>query len=139
VFQTTVLRHAEREFHLSTSGGDLWFVSGTAEMSPQFIGTGANWHWDAVETPIGVTIWDEVRQMTATASLASIANEATAENAGWATDRAKPFHGPDGRIWLRIDLAVRDTDGHLARFAYHGVVLGVVSARVLLDDKNRVP
>jgi hypothetical protein len=143
MFSTRVLRHAEREVRLKApDGSDVMHVSGVAELTPQFIGTGAAFRRDSVELPAGLAIWDHVSQANATAALASVSNEGVADNAGWATDRTvvvPGFVGADGRLRLRVDLAVRDSDGHLARFAYTATAVGTISQRVLLDDPDLVP
>jgi hypothetical protein len=62
---------------------------------------------------------------TVVASLASIYNKNSANNAGWAVDGAHVFVGDEGEgIHVEAKIAVRDSDGYLYRLAYQVTALG---------------
>ena len=60
---------------------------------------------------------------SASGALASVRNEHTAVNAGWACDRMRASRGSNGKTHVEADLAVSDSDGYLLRIAYEVQVL----------------
>jgi hypothetical protein len=107
-----------------TGGANRLFVyTGTAVFSLK--GTGSNWLCDTLTFEVGRSFTAaQFIKAVATASLASIANTATAVNAGWAVDRVEASRaGASGKIQLKLNLAVRDSDGFLNRASYEAHVL----------------
>jgi hypothetical protein len=102
-------------------GRDLAFLTGTAGF--EFKGTGSNWRHEFgfIQTP--GPDWNGVISAAPTASLASVANENTAVNEGYAADNVNWFVF-NNRIWLQVALAVRDVDGRIHRVSYQVTVLG---------------
>jgi hypothetical protein len=100
-----------------------------------FRGVGSDFVRSSILIPTGVQIDDPTsenfRGATATASLASIANDGPANNAGWAVDSVDVpgFFPPPGELTILVHVAVRDTDGFLLRIAYHVNVLLTRSPR----------
>jgi hypothetical protein len=99
---------------------DLVFQSGYAVFNLK--GTGQTWHGDQVWI-LTDAVWTPTPAVDATASLASISNEHTAVDAGWATDALNTALY-NNRILLQVDLAIRDIDGWLHRVAYHVTAVG---------------
>jgi hypothetical protein len=104
-------------------GKDLAFLTGTAGF--EFKGTGGNWRHEfgMIKTP--APRWAAVFSAAPTASLASVANDHTAVQEGYAADNVNYFVSED-LLWLQVLLAVRDSDGHLYRVSYQVTVLGVI-------------
>lgn len=100
---------------------DLVVVTGIALLS--FNGTGGDWRRDALEFEIGPK-WVGTPQVAATAALASISNDQTAVNAGWAVDSVTHDGERDDKVYLRIGIAVRDSDGALNRVSFAATMLG---------------
>jgi hypothetical protein len=105
----------------------LAIATGVAKFA--FRGTGMDFVRSSVLIPTGVQIDDPTfqnfRGATATASLASIANDGVANNAGWAVDSVDVpgFFPPPGELTILVYIAVRDTDGFLLRVMYQANVL----------------
>ncbi len=118
-----------QEMEVIVSGpGDanrLFIYTGIAVFS--FRGTGSRWLRDTLSFQIGRTFTAaQFKKAAATASLASIANNGHAVNAGWAVDRIEARRASSGRIEVTMNLAVRDSDGFLNRVAYEVNVLAKI-------------
>ena len=97
----------------------LGILTGTAVFD--FTGQGSDWLRDALELLVGPRFPNgtRVEQLSATGALASIANDGTAVNAGWAVDEVDAaFDTTNSRIKLIARLAVRDVDGYVQRLSY---------------------
>jgi hypothetical protein len=68
-----------------------------------------------------------VEREAATVFLASISNRGTAVDAGWAVDRVTTGVDGNGHLNLQIHVAVRDSDGFIARLGYRMDVLARTS------------
>jgi len=104
-------------------GRDLVFLTGTAGLNLK--GTGSSWFRDDVYHLVGPT-WRRLDNVAPIASLGAIANDHTAENAGWATDNCR-WARYNNRILLMVATAVRDSDGFLIRFNYQVTAIGLLS------------
>lgn len=103
-------------------GRDLVFMTGTAGFS--FKGSGGTWKRDQAFHLVG-PYWKRVDNVAPMAALASIYNDQTAVNAGWATDNCN-WALWNNRILLIVSLAVSDIDGYVLRFAYQATAIGLV-------------
>jgi hypothetical protein len=101
---------------------DLVFLTGMAVINPGFTGTGQTWHADQLTITIG-PVWQHIDNVAPVAALASISNDQTAVDAGWATDYCT-WNNVNGKIELAVGLAVRDIDGHVLRVAYQATAIG---------------
>ncbi|MBU7028979.1 MAG: hypothetical protein HXS48_18740 [Theionarchaea archaeon] len=100
----------------------LFIYTGTAVFN--FRGTGGSWKRDSISFEVGRSFTSsQFRKAIATASLASISNDGTAANAGWAVDRVDVKRSSSGKMRITAKLAVRDSDGYLQRMAYEVNVL----------------
>ena len=121
---------SEQEMEVPVSGPDgankLFLYTGVAMIF--FQGTGSDWLRDSVSFEVGRSFMEsEFLRAVATASLASIANDHKAVNAGWAVDRVTVSRSAStGKTMLTINLAVRDSDGYVHRVAYEASVLAKV-------------
>jgi hypothetical protein len=113
----------KKAFDLGVNGPDdirtLVIATGVAQFV--FQGGGNDFIRDSVDIPIGVFIEDPstFRGASAIASLAAIANDGVANNAGWAVDSVDTPDPPSaGEYKITAHLAVRDTDGFLLRISY---------------------
>jgi hypothetical protein len=88
-------------------------------------GGGSSWIRDTISFDVGRSFTaSQFKKAVVTASLASIANQSHAVNAGWAVDRASVERNPaTGKPRVTLDYAVRDIDGHLLRAGYKVNVL----------------
>lgn len=101
---------------------DLVFLTGTAGFTLK--GTGSSWFRDQVWIAIGPH-WQRLDNVAPMAALASIYNDQTAVNAGWATDNCN-WLNVNGQIVLTVSLAVSDIDGYVLRVAYQATAIGLV-------------
>lgn len=104
----------------------LFIFTGVAIFT--FQGTSDKFIFDFFDVEVGPIFQQgQVINVLATGSLNSIANGATAVNAGWAVDRLTARFDPvEGRIKLRADVGVSDTDGFLFRVGFQITVLAKV-------------
>jgi hypothetical protein len=77
--------------------------------------------------------WQRIDDVVPVISLATIANDGTAYDAGWAIDdcRWRPVPSAFGalsNVELRGQVAARDTDGYILRLAYQATVIGLKTA-----------
>ena len=116
----------------TTDGRHLWVGSGVAVLNPPFIGgPGADanpgaWRRDSLEFTIG-SAWDSIDMVVPAISPASIENQGTSINAGWAVDEIMwaTVRSPGGlRIGLSARITVRDTDGVINRVTFQATALG---------------
>jgi hypothetical protein len=79
-------------------------------------------------SPFGAAdVWTDVREQTCMVTLASITNDQTAFNAGWAVDDCqfmRTSSSSTNPLTVRASLAVRDIDGFILRLAFHVTVQG---------------
>jgi hypothetical protein len=122
----------------SSDGFDVGFYAGYALFG--FRGTGPGWLRDDLffilpqpQFPPGPppvpSNWQRVDGVVPVISLATIANDGTANDAGWAIDdcrwRAVPSaFGALFNVELRGQVAARDTDGYILRLAYYATIIG---------------
>jgi hypothetical protein len=102
---------------------DLVFFTGTALLN--FVGQSSEFVRDTVTIPIGPR-WARLDSVAPAAALASIFNNQTAVNAGWAADNCNARE-VNGQIELDVAIAVSDTDGHLLRVAFQATAIGVLA------------
>jgi hypothetical protein len=103
-------------------GRDLDFLSGYAVFD--FQGTGGTWRRDDIYIVIG-PIWRRLDGVVPVVSLASISNQHTAVDAGWAVDNCR-WTTLGGRILLQSRVAISDSDGHLLRLTYQATAMGLI-------------
>lgn len=89
-----------------------------------FKGSGGSWRCDDLYIQIGPT-WSRLDDVCPSVALASIANDGTAENAGWAVDNCR-WTTLGERILLQSRVCVRDSDGFLYRVVYHVNAVGLL-------------
>jgi hypothetical protein len=131
----------------SADGSDVGFYAGYLLFG--FRGVGPDWTRDdlsfilpqpaALPPPGGPAFppgpgttpsnWQRVDAVVPVIALATIANDGTAFDAGWAIDDCRWTTGPAGpagmsNIILTGQVAARDTDGYILRLAYHATVIG---------------
>ena len=127
----------------SDDGFDVGFYAGYALFG--FRGVGPDWLRDDLffilnqpQVPPGPppvpSNWQRVDGVVPVISLATIANDGGANDAGWAIDdcrwRVVPSaFGGLSNIELRGQVAARDTDGYILRLAYYATVIGVKQER----------
>ena len=100
----------------------MFIYTGTAVFN--FRGTGGSWKHGSISFEVGRYFEPgRFRKAIVTASLASISNDDTAVNAGWAVDRVDVKRSSSGKMKITAKLAVRDVDGYLQRMAYKVTVL----------------
>lgn len=88
--------------------------------TPLLKGVGSNWN-RGIFTFWVPTRFTHIEQITASAQLASISNDRTATNAGWAVDFIAPkpnVVGTNRLIQIDVGLAVRDSDGFVNGIDY---------------------
>jgi len=101
----------------------LFVYTGTAVFNSDGA-IGSEWMRDTISFEIGRTFTSgQFKKAVATASLASIANEHEAVNAGWAIDRVSADIAASGKIKVTLNYAIRDVDGYLYRVGYKVNVL----------------
>lgn len=101
----------------------LFVYTGTAVFNSQGA-IGSEWMRDTISFEIGRTFASgQFKKAVAIASLASIANENHAVNAGWAIDRVSVELASSGKIKTTLNYAIRDVDGYLYRVGYKANVL----------------
>lgn len=97
-------------------GRRLAILSGTGVFT--FKGNGGDWRRDRASIDLG-PFPQTVARVVPFASLASVANDQTAMQAGWAVDRVSAHMDPNTKhLVLEADLAVRDVDGYIYRLNY---------------------
>ena len=96
----------------------LFVYTGTAVFASHGA-IGSEWMRDAISFEIGRNFSsNQFIKATAYASLASIANQNHAVNAGWAVDRVDTELVPSGKVKVTLHYAIRDVDGLLLRVGY---------------------
>ena len=103
-------------------GRDLAFFSGYAVFD--FRGSGSAWRLDDIFITFGPT-WRRLDGVVPSVALASVANDNTAVDAGWAVDNCR-WSTFGSRILLQSRVGVRDSDGHLYRVVYQATAMGLI-------------
>lgn len=104
---------------------DLVFYTGTAAFT--FKGTESLWVRETLEITIRHR-WKRIDMCAPIAALASIFNEQTAVNAGWAVDNCvyAGINSDTQFPMFNVALAVSDIDGYVFRAAFQATVLGKI-------------
>lgn len=105
-------------------GRHMATISGTALLD--FTGSHSDFRRDVARIIVGPS-WARLDAIAPTASLATIYNKSTANNAGWAVDNAQ-WELVGNRIGMRVAIAVSETDGRLLRFSFSVTAVGVLSS-----------
>jgi hypothetical protein len=122
-------------------GSDIGFYAGYALFG--FRGIGADWLRDDISfilhqpqfppaPPPIRSNWQRIDSVVPVISLATIANDGGARDAGWAIDDCRWSAVPSAQgalfdVELRGQVAARDTDGYILRLAYQATVIGLKS------------
>ena len=113
--------HLPHELRTRTADNrDLVYLTGTAIVS--FEGVPNDWRRDELWIPVGPA-WTRVDAVAPIASLASIGTTDPNVVTGWATDGTF-WSIFDGRILIRVQLAVAVQNVWLGRVAYHVTAIG---------------
>ena len=103
-------------------GRDLVFLSGYPVFN--FKGSGGSWRCDDLYIVMG-PFWRRLDGVVPVVSLASISNQHTAVDAGWAVDNCR-WTTYGGRILLQSRVCIRDVDGYLHRVTYQVTAMGQI-------------
>jgi hypothetical protein len=110
-----------QELYTKTGDGrNLVVLSGYAGF--HFKGSGGSWRKVTGEIRRGPK-WKDLHDVAPIVSLAAIANQGHAVEAGWAVDWCN-WHKTNDQIALHFGLAIRDVDGWLYRVSYHITAVG---------------
>jgi hypothetical protein len=112
-----------QELYTKTGDGrNLVVLSGYAVLN--FKGSGGSWRRVTGEMVRGPK-WKRLDDVVPIISLAAIANQGHAIEAGWAVDWCN-WYNLNSQIYLKFGLAIRDVDGWLCRVAYHITAVGIL-------------
>jgi hypothetical protein len=137
-FTVSTFASVTSAFVRSDDGFDVGFYAGYLRFG--FKGVGSDWIRDDLSfilleepfpsgPPPFPSNWFRVDRVVPVISLATIANDGGAQNAGWAIDDCRWTTVPTApgafrNVRLTGQVAARDVDGYILRLAYHVTVIG---------------